>query len=170
MLLAKGNSMQHKIMRSILLVFMVAELKAEPLVIYDSGNTKPLQSFPKTIHYQFAAPENYQAEFNGLPVVTSSMSPGRIKTRVINRPFLNQPIFIVGADALSLTWLKEHRQQLKKYNATGIAVNVKTQKELKQLLQASGGLAINPVVGDKISRQLSLKHYPALISATRIEQ
>ncbi|RLA19593.1 MAG: hypothetical protein DRQ62_11705 [Gammaproteobacteria bacterium] len=162
--------MWHKINNSILLVFMATVLKAEPLVIYDSGNTKLFQSLPKIIRYQFAGPENYQAEFNGLPVVTHSMTPGRVQTRTINRPFLNQPIFIVGADALSLTWLKEHRQQLKKHNATGIAVNVKTQKELEKMVQASGGLAINPVAGDKISRQLSLKHYPALISATRIEQ
>jgi len=162
--------MWHKIISSILLVLMVTALKAEPLVIYDSGNTKPLQSFPKTIRYLFAVPEKYQTEFNGLPVVTHSMTPGRVQTRTINRPFLNQPIFIVGADALSLTRLKEHRQQLKKHNATGIAVNVKTQKELEKMVQASGGLAINPVAGDKISRQLSLKHYPALISATRIEQ
>jgi len=151
-------------------MFMMTVLKAEPVVIHDSGNTKPLQSFPQSSRYQYAATENYQPEFNGLPVITPSMSPGRVQTRTINRPFLNQPIFIVGADALSLTWLKEHRLQLKKHNATGIAVNVKTQHELEQLLQASDGLAINPVTGDKISRQLSLKHYPALVSTTRIEQ
>ena len=157
-------------MGSILLVFMMTVLKAEPVVIHDSGNTKLLPSYPQSTRYQYAVTENYQPEFNGLPVITPSMSPGRVQTRTINRPFLNQPLFIVGADALSLTWLKEHRQQLKKHKATGIAVNVKTQHELEQLLQASGGLTINPVAGDKISRQLSLKHYPALVSATRIEQ
>jgi len=162
--------MWHKVIGSILLVFMMTVLKAEPVVIHDSGNTKPIQSFPQSSRYQYAVTENYQPEFNGLPVITLSMSPGRVQTRTINRPFLNQPIFIVGADALSLTWLKEHRQQLKKHNATGIAVNVKTQQALEQLLQASGGLTINPIVGDKISRQLSLKHYPALVSTTRIEQ
>ena len=162
--------MWHKEICSIFLVLMTTVLKAEPLVIYDSGNTKPLLSFPKNIRYQYAAPENYLAEFNGLPVVTHSMAPGRVQSRSINRPFLNQPVFIVGADELSLTWLKEHHQQLKKHNATGIAVNVTTQKELEQLVQASGGLAINPVAGDKISRQLSLKYYPVLVSVTRIEQ
>jgi len=146
------------------------DLIAEPIVIHDSGKTAQLQSFPKKRRYHYAPPANYQAEFNPLPVITLSMSPGRVQARTINRPFLNQPIFIVGADALSLTWLKEHHQQLKKHKATGIAVNVTTQQELEQLVQASGGLAINPVAGDKISRQLSLKHYPALISATRIEQ
>ena len=154
----------------ILCITISTGLIAEPIVIHDSGKAIQLQSFPKNRRYHYAPPAHYQTEFNPLPVITLSMSPGRVQTRTINRPFLNQPIFIVGADALSLTWLKEHHQQLKKHKATGIAVNVTTQQELEQLVQASGGLAINPVAGDKISRQLSLKHYPALVSATRIEQ
>ncbi len=162
--------MWHKEISLIVLVLMSTLLKADPLIIYDSGNTKPLQTVPKTTRYQFADPEHDQAEFTGLPVNTKSMTPGPVQIRTINRPFLTQAIFIVGADELSLTWLKQHREQLIKHNATGIAVNVKTNKGLEQLVQASGGLAINPVAGDKISRQLSLKHYPALISATRIEQ
>lgn len=145
-------------------------LTAEPMVIHDSGKTTALPSFPKNSRYQFAPPEHDQTELNPLPVITPSMTPGRVKTRNIDRPYLNQPIFIVGADRLSITWLTEHRQQLKKHNAIGIAVNVKTQQALEQLIQASGGLSINPVVGDKIARQLSLKHYPVLVSASRIEQ
>ena len=162
--------MYHNKPVPILLLCISPLLLAEPIVIHDSGNTTPLQSISKYSHYQFAPPSHYQTEFNPLPVITPSMKPGRVQTRKIDRPFLNQPIFIVGADGLSLTWLNEHRQQLKKHNAIGIAVNVKTQQELEQLVQASGGLSINPVVGDKISRQLSLKHYPVLVSATRIEQ
>ena len=155
---------------SILLLCISPLLLAEPIVIHDSGNTTPLQSFPKNSRYHYAPPAHFETKFNPLPVITHSMTPGRVQSRKIDRPYLNQPIFIVGADGLSLTWLNEHRQQLKKHNAIGIAVNVKTQQELEQLVQASGGLSINPVVGDKIARQLSLKHYPVLVSATRIEQ
>lgn len=162
--------MRKTILTAFIGLLISTHLTAEPIIIHDSGNTTSLQSFPKNRHYQFAPPSHYKTEFNPLPVITPSMTPGRVQTRKIDRPFLNQPIFIVGADGLSLTWLNEHRQQLKKHNAIGIAVNVKTQQELEQLVQASGGLSINPVVGDKISRQLSLKHYPVLVSATRIEQ
>lgn len=162
-------------MRTTLLIAIIGllintHLTAEPIIIHDSGTTTSLQSFPKNSRYHYASPAYYQTEFNPLPVITPSMTPGWVQTRKIDRPFLNQPIFIVGADGLSLTWLNEHRQQLKKHNAIGIAVNVKTQQELEQLIQASGGLSINPVGGDKITRQLSLKHYPVLVSATRIEQ
>jgi len=131
-------------------------LTAEPIVIHNSGKTTLIQSISKNSRYQYAPPEHYQTELDPLPVNTPSMTPGRVQIRKIDRPYLNQPIFIVGADSLSLTWLTEHRQQLKKHNAIGIAVNVKTQQALEQLIQASGGLSINPVVGNKIARQLSL--------------
>ena len=159
-----------KKMSVILMLCISPVLLAEPVIIFDSGQTQPLQSQPKTIRYQYPPPENTQPEFDGLPVSTPSMTPGRVQTRSINRPTLNQPVFIVGADRLSILWLQEHRDQLKKYNATGIAVNVQTQQQLEHLRQAAGGLAVNPVSGEKIARQLSLAHYPALVSRTRIEQ
>jgi len=153
-------------------LLMSTSAKAEPFIIHDSGKTTPLQLIGQNNHYHYAPPAHDQTDFDldPLPVITPSMTPGLVQSRKINRPYLNQAIFIVGADELSLTWLNQHRRQLKKHNAIGIAVNVKTQQELEQLVQASGGLAINPVVGDKIARQLTLKHYPVLVSATRIEQ
>ena len=154
----------------ILLLCISPNLLAEPVIIYDSGQTQSLQSRPKTIRYQYPPPQNTQSAFDGLPVSTPSMTPGRVQSRSINRPSLNQAVFIVGADRLSILWLQEHRDQLQKHNATGIAVNVKTQQQLEQLRQAAGNLAVNPVSGEKISRQLSLAHYPVLISRTRIEQ
>ena len=162
--------MRYKIAIAFIGLLISTPLIAEPMVIHDSGKTTPLQSIPKNSRYHYAPPAHFPTQLNPLPVITASMTPGRVQSRNIDRPYLNQPIFIVGADRLSLTWLTKHRQQLKKHNAIGIAVNVKTQQALEQLIQASGGLSINPVVGDKIARQLSLKHYPVLVSASRIEQ
>ena len=163
--------MRYKIVIAFIGLLISTHLTAEPMVIHDSGKTIALPSIPKNSRYHYAPPPaHFQTQLNPLPVITPSMTPGRVQSRNINRPYLNQPIFIVGADRLSLTWLTKHRQQLKKHNALGIAVNVKTQQALEQLIQASGGLSINPVVGDKIARQLSLKHYPVLVSASRIEQ
>ena len=159
-----------KKMASMLQLCICSVVWAEPVIIFDSGQTQAMQSQPKTLRYQYPPPQNTQHEYNGLPVSTPSMTPGRVQSRIINRPYLNQPIFIVGADPLSIAWLKEHREQLQKHNATGIAVNVQTQQQLEQLRQASGGLAVNPVAGEKIARQLSLSHYPVLVSRTRIEQ
>ena len=159
-----------KKMALILLLCISPVILAEPVIIFDSGQTQPLQSQPKTIRYHYSAPENTQPEFDGLPVSTPSMTPGRVKTRSINRPYLNQPVFIVGADRFSIVWLQAHREQLQQHNATGIAVNVQTQQQLEQLRQAAGGLSVNPVSGEKIARQLSLAHYPVLVSQTRIEQ
>ncbi len=164
--------MRNKTTCLLFVLFMGCTLKAqaEPVVIYDTGKTTPLINTRST-QVQFAPPPEIKVNaLEVLPVVTDAMTPGRVQARKINRPFLTQPIFIVGFDKLSLIWLKENRAQLKQHHATGIAVNVKTRKELLDLVQASGGLAINPVSGNKISRQLSLMHYPVLVSSTRIEQ
>jgi len=98
------------------------------------------------------------------------MTPGRVRARRIDRPGLIRPVFIVGADPISLQWLHIHAAQLKKHQATGIAVNVENAHQLKRLQNAAGGITISPVPGQKIARQLSLSHYPVLVSKTRIEQ
>ncbi len=149
---------------------MIMPVQAEPTVIYQTNQTTYFKDKPNTTQFQFAPPAHYQGEFNPLPVVTPTLTPGRVQPRKINRPFLNQPIFIVGADRLSLLWLKQHRKKLQDHHATGIAVNVKTKEQLANLVKASGGLPVNPVRGNKIARQLALQHYPVLVSATRIEQ
>lgn len=164
--------MNHQSILSFILLLISPLMNAEPVIIHDSGLTQLMGTQPKTLRYQFAPPteSESQGELNPFPVSTPSMTPGRVHARRINRPYLNQPIFIVGADPLSITWLIENRAQLKQHHATGIAVNVSHQQALDQLVQASGGLSISPMPGLKISRQLSLQHYPALVSATRIEQ
>ena len=155
---------------SLLVLFNPSLSIAEPIVIYDSGQTIPLLNQPKTLHYQYLVSANFDVTFKSLPVKTSSMTPGKVQARTIDRPTLNRPVFIVGADPMSRQWLRIHHPQLKKIKATGIAVNVETGAQLKTLRQAAGGLDINPVAGDVIARQLQLNHYPVLISQSRIEQ
>ncbi len=162
--------MWWKIVSSILLLGISSYSAASPLVIYDSGKTQPMQFYFKPMSFEFTPPKNLQFKISNLPVSTPSMTAGTVHPRQINKPHLTQPFFIVGADMFSHTWLRKHGQRLKALNAIGIAVNVSTQKQLNQLIHSSGGLAINPVPGEVISSQLLLKHYPALISATAIEQ
>jgi integrating conjugative element protein (TIGR03765 family) len=142
----------------------------EPVVIYDSGLTYPLPSPRKSIQAPFAPPVQPTGTVKRFPVHTPSMSPGRVKTRAINRPYLTQPIFIVGTDRFSYQWLRRNRQQLKKHQAIGIAVNIGNEKQLTQLIKGAGGLRISPVRGQKIAQQLALTHYPVLVSRNGIEQ
>ena len=162
-----------KSMVSAALTVMTLPALSEPVVIYDNGRTRSLPAVPNKISVQIpssSALKKSPTYFSGLPVSTVSMSPGRVEARVINRPDLTQPIFIVGADPMSLRWLETHRERLRQLNALGIAVNVETPQQLDQLRQVSGGVPVNPVAGDKIALQLGLAHYPVLVSSTHIEQ
>lgn len=143
---------------------------AEPVVIYDSGRTTRLPHQPQTLHLQTPVTANFDVQIDALPVKTPSMSPGKVESRTIDRPYLDRPMFIVGADPLSIRWLRLHQAQLKQINAMGLAVNVETQAQLRQLQNAAGGLEIHPLAGDAMAAQFALQHYPLLITASRIEQ
>jgi integrating conjugative element protein (TIGR03765 family) len=143
---------------------------AEPVVIFDSGRTTRLPHQPQTLHVQTPVVANFDVQIEPLPVKTPSLSPGKVVSRTIDRPYLDRPLFIVGADPLSIRWLVLHQAQLKQLNSMGLAVNVETLAQLNQLQNAAGGLAIHPLVGDAIAAQLALAHYPVLITASRIEQ
>jgi len=141
-----------------------------PVIIYDSGNTLPLPSPHQPLRITLPSAAMQPKTIDTFPVRTPEMTPGIVQMRKINRPALTQPVFIVGADPMSLNWLQKHGHQLKKLNATGIAVNVENKHQLEQLKKAAGGLDISPVSGTAVARQLALSHYPALVSRIRIEQ
>ena len=143
---------------------------AEPVVIFDSGRTTRLPHQPEPLHLQTPVTANFDVKIDALPVKTPALSPGKVISRRIDRPYLDRPLFMVGADPLSMRWLRLNLAQLKQLHAIGLAVNVETQAQLQQLQNAAGGLEIHPLVGDAIAAQLALKHYPVLITASRIEQ
>ena len=155
------------------LLLIGSQCLAEPIVIYDSGNTNPLSlpiSNEKRNQLKQAPAKPASLHYRRLPVVTKVMRPGKVKTRKSKHPYLNFPLFIVGYDQLSLFWLQKHKEKLKKHAAVGIAVNVQTEEQMRLLKVAAGGIEISPVPGSKIAGQLKLAHYPALISSTLIEQ
>ncbi|AEG00423.1 PFL_4695 family integrating conjugative element protein [Methylomonas methanica] len=143
---------------------------AEPVVLYDSGRTTRLPIQPQTLHLQTPVTANFDVQIDTLPIKTPSLSPGNVVSRRIDRLYLDRPVFLVGADPLSMHWLVLHQAQLKQLHAIGLAVNVETQAQLQQLRKTAGGLEIHPLAGDAMAAQLALQHYPVLITASRIEQ
>lgn len=157
----------------ILIALFSTGANGEPAVLFDGGNTRPMPDRLqiKQPNFQLSTPlPDMPRNFDPLPVHSPALTPGIIQSRVIDRPGLDMPVFIVGYDKLSLEWLQHNREQLKKHHAAGIVVNVENQDQLRHLRQVADGLEINPVPGGKIARQLELAHYPVLISKNRIEQ
>ena len=166
----------------------VGSAYAAPVVIYDSGNSLSLIPYFKAIKLQadnqtryppatpvpanipVTASERQQILAKVLPVRTPELTPGLVSPKAIRLPAMLRPVFIIGADRLSVQWFQKHRQQLQGLNAKGLVVNVETQAQLAALKQLLLPLDIVAFSGASYAKQFALSHYPVLISAAGIEQ
>lgn len=115
------------------------------------------------------APTQPFSEADMLPARSALLSPGRVERRSIQAPGLS-PMFLVGDDEHSEAWLRQRAGSLRAIDAVGLVVNVETAEGLARLRELVPGLPLSPASGDDLARRLDLKHYPALITATGIEQ
>jgi integrating conjugative element protein (TIGR03765 family) len=148
-------------------------------VVEDQGGVSALpyyerlQPNPQNSDIREAKPVPLQGpitEAHMLPVVSKSLSPGRVVARTNNAGGLTQPLFLIGADDLSVAWLRQRGDVLREIGAVGLVVNVTDMSSLTDLRKVASGLTLIPASGDDIADLLKLKHYPVLITRTGIEQ
>lgn len=104
-----------------------------------------------------------------LPVRSTKLTPGTVARRVIEAPGL-RPFVVAGDDKASQDWLRRNAASLHERGAVGLVVNVETVQALARLRALAPGVQMAPVAGDDLAERLGLRHYPALITATSIEQ
>lgn len=109
------------------------------------------------------------SETDMLPVRSMLLSPGEVPYRTLDVPGL-PPLFLIGDDPRSITWLQQRYLTLRELNAMGLVVNIDSSAALNQLRQAAPGLTLSPVSADDLAQRLQLQHYPVLITAGAIEQ
>ncbi|MCQ9617387.1 integrating conjugative element protein [Paenalcaligenes niemegkensis] len=159
-----------------------AQHVAEPLIVvddrggvsalpyYDALNLQPRTgSVPRPPVPIPQLPSTIDGEAQMLPVRSAKLTPGVVARRVIEAAGL-QPFFLIGDDEVSHAWLRRHVVSLRERNAAGLVVNVETAQGLERLRALSPGLQLWPVSADDLAERLGLRHYPALITATGIEQ
>lgn len=122
--------------------------------------TSPPPPSPHDIHY---------SESDFLPVHSLRLSPGTVVPRVIQAPALT-PMFLIGDDEQSRTWMQQHIATLRSLRAVGVVVQVDSYNALLALRKLAPGLTLVPMSGDDLAQRLKIAHYPALVTATGIEQ
>lgn len=100
---------------------------------------------------------------------SKDLTPGKVKTSKTNIKNLPQPIFIIGDDEKSLSWLDKYCSKLQKINAMGFIVSLKNSDEYKEI-SSKYKLPLFPINGDELAKKFNLHHYPVLISEHEIEQ
>lgn len=150
---------------------------AEPLpVIYDSGKARPLSDFIKAPNLAVpqALPEVNLAESDDFseklfPIHTPELSPGEVMA-TSTQLLLPQPLFIIGCDARSRQWLSQFSGRLQQIGAVGLVVEAQSLADYQAVAALAPGLRLSPAPASQLAKQLALRHYPVLISASRIEQ
>jgi len=143
------------------------------IVVEDRGGSSALPYYEDLV----PAPSEQQAEDPNLgvrgtgafPVHSAQLTPGTVQGRVINAPGL-QPMFVVGDDELSKSWLIERHERLEQMHAVGVVVNVANIDRFAEVRSWAKGLEMVPAPGDDLASRLGINHYPLLITATAIQQ
>lgn len=167
---------------ALLTAFPLASRAGEPLIVVDDRggasalpyyevlNLKPRGNgaarSPIPMPQVLATPADEAAM---LPVRSAKLTPGTVARRVIEASGL-RPFVIIGDDKASRDWLQRHAASLHERGAVGLVVNVETAQALARLRTLAPGVLLAPVAGDDLAERLGLRHYPALITATGIEQ
>lgn len=161
-----------RVFTSLLIICWVAGASAGKLIVVeDRGGTSALP------YYQDLEPEPSAGSSSPVgvpgagvfPVRSAQLSPGTVQGRVINAPGL-QPVFLVGDDPLSRSWLLQRREQLQQLQAVGLAINVASEERLAEIRRWAGNLQVLPTPADDLAARLGLRHYPVLLTPTAIQQ
>lgn len=143
----------------------------EPLtVIYDSGDTFSIEKYlPKSKRKKVDSNQKSILPFR-LPITTPSMQLGRVSISPKKFKYLQQPLFLVGADLMSKSWLIKEREALKKIGAVGLLIQAKDIDDIKAMQEIADGLRLVPASAEALAKELGLTHYPVLLSKEGIEQ
>jgi integrating conjugative element protein (TIGR03765 family) len=121
-----------------------------------------------------ALPEVNLAESDGFaeklfPIHTPELSPGEVMA-TSTQLLLPQPFFIIGCDARSRQWLRQFSGRLLQIGAMGLVVDAQSLADYQAVAALVPGIRLSPTPASQLAKQLALRHYPVLISASRIEQ
>mgnify|MGYP005863392615 CR=1 FL=1 len=93
----------------------------------------------------------------------SDLTPGEIKKHCLEAVhFPNYPLFIIGTDQRSFSWVKQNATYLKKIHAFGIVINVEKPSAV-QKIENQTGLLLTPVQIKGLDSLLGIHHYPVLV-------
>ena len=156
----------------------VSVAATELTVIFDNGQARPMSDFVgpvDSVSPDKAPPTIDKQQLGGadvsllLPIRSPGLKPGKISPRAHPVSFAGA-FFLIGSDAFSKRWLKQHLQALKQLGAVGMLVEATSVEDLRAIAELADGLPITPASGADIAKALGISHFPVGISGGRIWQ
>ena len=157
-----------------------AQESVRPRVLFDSGQTKPMAPFYARVKAKMAKPPRVSnaiaAHGLRLPITSDLLTPGRVESRPLVKINANipraamRPLFLFGADARSLAWVRQNRERFKALHAVGMLIAARTDSDVVAAQQAVGDLPLFGGSANDIAEALKLEHYPVLITPDGVSQ
>ena len=167
-------------MRALAVTLLIASIPAaaELVVVYDSGQSAPIDEFlaplldgPSVPAPQEDANDEVQDDLLAtlLPLRPARLRPGALTPRRVERA-QGIALFVIGADPMSLAWLRHHRQALIAHRAHGLLVEAANLAAVTAVADAAAGLPIAPVPDNALAELLDVDRYPFAITEGRLWQ
>ncbi len=165
---------------SVAALILAANAVADPVILYDSGRSWPIDRFLEPLLSDGQTRDKRQSvptrPLPGpptletlLPIRSAGLTPGLVTPREFATP-VPVSFFMLGADSLSLRWLATHRDYLKEQGAVGLLVDATDEADLAAVAEVAEGISITPASGDDIAAVLEVRHYPMALTEGRIWQ
>lgn len=177
-------------------MILASSALAELTVIYDSGQTLPLEPLLKPLRPNNAHPDetaNTEGPTNKNPLSTSPLGPAALGNLLpVRSPGLQvgnladtalkpevlarlaqgnpRPFFLIGSDQVSLQWLATHRGMLKDLGAVGMLIQADTDNDVRRVADIASGLPITLGAGSDLAGALGVNRYPLLITREGLRQ
>ncbi|MFC7782831.1 integrating conjugative element protein [Legionella taurinensis] len=100
---------------------------------------------------------------------TSKATAGKVLKRKLELVNFSYSIFIIGDDAASREWLKDHAQELEKINALGFITNIDSSSSLQELQELTKAPLL-PANVDDLLAIFNESHYPLIFHEGEIWQ
>ena len=175
----------------LLLVALPMSVSAALTVIYDSGQTRPIAPYLKSIQQHESRSSTVNAGnpisdmerlgpaqiSNLLPIRSPELTPDALAVSAASQAALNRlalgharPFFLVGSEVLSQRWLIARRGELLRMGAVGMLIQAESETDVRRMADLAQGLPITLGSATDIAKALGIAHYPVLISSGGIEQ
>lgn len=145
------------------------------IVIYDSGNTYPIDKYLPSRSQQLFDESSKEKEAKNrlpfkLPITTPSMQVGEVTITPQHLSQLQRPLFLIGSDDFSKAWLEKNKTKLKDIGADGLLIQAQTTEDVATMLKLANGIKLVPASAESFAERLGLSHYPVLLSKQGWEQ
>ncbi len=106
---------------------------------------------------------------SGVFPMRSTLTPGAVAERAISDLGMKKPVVVAGSDPQSMQWLLRNKPYLESASAVLFLVNATDLNDIRRVKQITN-LQIVPVIEPPYLNELNIRHYPVLLTNSRVEQ